>query len=189
MKQEKKDKRAAKRTTDGPAPTPARSGPAVTAAPGGSGKIDWRALLTDWRVALVLVLVLVSAIVIYPHFEDGKIETNLQFGLDLNEGAWLQLDLQSEVVTFQTTEKVEDFVSNLSTALDTDVHWSDRTRLRYVSRSPTRRFERRSRQLAGRSSRSSRASRRRLQRTSSGSSRTRSTASVHGTRRSTPSPA
>ncbi len=121
MKQEKKDKRAAKRTTDGPAPAPARSGPAVTASPGGSGKIDWRALLTDWRVALVLVLVLVSAIVIYPHFEDGKLETNLQFGLDLNEGAWLQLDLQSEVVTFQTTEKVEDFVSNLSTALDTDV--------------------------------------------------------------------
>ena len=121
MKQEKKDKRAAKRTTDGPAPAPARSGPAVTASPGGSGKIDWRALLTDWRVALVLVLVLVSAIVIYPHFEDGKLETNLQFGLDLNEGAWLQLDLQSEVVTFQTTEKVEDFVSNISTALDTDV--------------------------------------------------------------------
>ena len=69
----------------------------------------------------MLLLVFVSVIAIYPHFENGKIETNLQFGLDLNQGAWIQLDLQSEVVTFQTTEKVDDFVSNLSTALDTDV--------------------------------------------------------------------
>lgn len=121
MKQSKKEKRTAKRTADGPAPAPARAGPAVVAPPGGTGRIDWRGLLTDWRVALVLLLVLVSVIAIYPHFENGKIETNLQFGLDLNEGAWIQLDLQSEVVTFQTTEKVEDFVSNLSAALDTDV--------------------------------------------------------------------
>jgi preprotein translocase subunit SecD len=122
MKKEKKERRAAQRATDAPALAPARSGPAVTAPPqGGSGKIDWRALLTDWRVALVLVLVIASAIAVYPHVENGKIETNLQFGLDLNEGAWLQLDLQAEVVTFQTTENVEDFVNSLSTALDTEV--------------------------------------------------------------------
>ncbi len=121
MKQDKKERRAARRAADGSAPAPARSGPAGTASPGGSGKIDWRALLTDWRVALVLVLVLVSAIAIYPHVENGKLETNLQYGLDLNEGAWLQLDLQAEVVTFQTTGDVDDFVSNLSTALDTEV--------------------------------------------------------------------
>ncbi|HIH03023.1 MAG TPA: preprotein translocase subunit SecD [Methanoregulaceae archaeon] len=120
MKQEKKDKRAAKRTTEGPAP-PGRSGPVVTAPPGGSGKVNWRALLTDWRVALVLVLVVLSVIAIYPHYDNGKIETNIQYGLDLNEGSWIQLDLQAEVVTFQTTEKVAEFVSNLSTNLDTDV--------------------------------------------------------------------
>jgi preprotein translocase subunit SecD len=119
MKKEKKEKRAAKRTPD--TPVSARSGPVVGASPGGSGKINWRALLTDWRVALVLVLVVVSVIAIYPHVENGKIETNIQYGLDLNQGAWIQLDLQSEVVTFQTTEKVTDFVSNLSTSLDTDV--------------------------------------------------------------------
>ena len=119
MKQEKKDRRAAKRTPDGSAP--ARGGPVVTAAPSGSGKINWRALLSDWRVALVLVLVVASVIAIYPHVDNGKIETNLQYGLDLNEGAWIQLDLQSEVVTFQTTQQVTDFVSNLSMQLDTDV--------------------------------------------------------------------
>lgn len=119
MKREKKERRAAQRASDGPAP--ARTGPIVTSSPGGSGKIDWRALLTDWRVALVIVLVLASVIAVYPHFENGKLETNLQFGLDLNEGAWLQLDLQAEVVTFQTTENVEEFVKNLSTALDTEV--------------------------------------------------------------------
>ena len=119
MKREKKERRAAQRATDGPAP--ARSGPAVTTSPGGSGGIDWRALLTDWRVALVIVLVLASVIAIYPHYENGKLETNIQFGLDLNEGAWLQLDLQAEVVGFQTTGSVEEFVKSLSTALDTEV--------------------------------------------------------------------
>ena len=121
MKREKKEKRAAKRMSEGAAPAPARSGPTVTAPPGGSGRIDWRALLTDWRVALVILLVIASTIAIGPHFEDGQFTTNLQFGLDLNEGAWLQLELQSEVVTFETTERVDDFVKNLSTALDTDV--------------------------------------------------------------------
>ena len=120
MKKEKKEKRAAKRMSEGAAQAPARSGPTVTTPPGGSGRIDWRALLTDWRVALVILLVIASTIAIGPHFEDGQFTTNLQFGLDLNEGAWLQLELQSEVVTFETTERVAEFVRSLSTTLDTD---------------------------------------------------------------------
>lgn len=121
MKKEKKEKRAAKRSSEGTAPSTSRGVPAVAPPPRGSGSIDWKALLTDWRVALMIVLVAASVIAIWPHVENGEVETNLQFGLDLNEGAWLQLDLQSEVVTFQTNERVEDFVSNLSAALDTDV--------------------------------------------------------------------
>lgn len=118
MKREKKEKRVARREAEGDTSTSTRSAPTYT---GGSRGIDWKALLTDWRVALVIVLVLFSTIAIYPHFEDGKLETNLQFGLDLNEGAWLQLELQAEVVTFETTAKVSDFIEALSKDLDTDV--------------------------------------------------------------------
>jgi preprotein translocase subunit SecD len=123
MKKEKKEKRAAKRTVDSgaPAPSPVRAGSADASSSGGRRAIDWKALLTDWRVALVLVLVAASAIAIYPHPENGKIETNLQFGLDLNEGSWLQLELKSEVVTVETPRGINEFAENLSTALDTDV--------------------------------------------------------------------
>lgn len=118
MKKEKKEQRIARRESE--TDYSSNRGPAVTTA-GGSRGIDWRSLLKDWRVALVLVLVLVSVVAIFPHFENGKVETNLQYGLDLNEGAWIQLELQSEVVTFETTAKVSDFVDALSKDLDTDV--------------------------------------------------------------------
>jgi len=118
MKKEKKEKRIARRESEADSSPGTRSAATYT---GGSRGIDWKALLTDWRVALVIVLVLASVIAIYPHPENGKIETNLQYGLDLNEGAWLQLELQAEVVTFETTAKVSDFVQALSKDLDTDV--------------------------------------------------------------------
>ncbi|ACL16371.1 preprotein translocase subunit SecD [Methanosphaerula palustris] len=84
--------------------------------------IDWKALLTDWRVALVLILVVLSVIAIYPHFDsDGKLTTDIQYGLDLQEGAWIQLELKSEVVTFETTNKTADFIAALDKQLDTQV--------------------------------------------------------------------
>jgi preprotein translocase subunit SecD len=120
MKKDKKERRAARREADADrAPTTGTAPKAVART--GSGGIDWKALLTDWRVALVIVLCIASVIAIFPHVEDGKIKTNIQYGLEMNEGAWLQLELQAEVVTFETTGKVSDFVEALSTALDTDV--------------------------------------------------------------------
>ena len=102
---------------------------AVPVARTGKG-IDWKALLTDWHVALVLVLVVLSVIAIFPHIDsDGKFATNLQYGLDLQEGAWIQLELKSEVVTFETTNKTADFIAALDKQLDTEVVSTEQNQL------------------------------------------------------------
>jgi len=66
-----------------------------------------RKLFGDWRVLLLVVLVVGSIIAIGPHFEDGKFTTNLQYGLDLQEGSWLQMEFQAEVLTVQTDVPID----------------------------------------------------------------------------------
>jgi preprotein translocase subunit SecD len=79
-------------------------------------------LFSDWRVLVLIVLLVLSVIAIYPHFDsNGNLTTNLQYGLDLQQGAWLQLEFKAEVVGFTTTEPSDTFVANLSKDLDTDV--------------------------------------------------------------------
>ena len=86
--------------------------------------------LKDWRVLILIALLIVSVVAIYPHFdENGKFTTNLQYGLDLQQGAWLQLEFKSEVVGFTTTEPVDVFIANLSKSLDTEVLLVDENHL------------------------------------------------------------
>jgi preprotein translocase subunit SecD len=81
-----------------------------------------KAIIKDWRVATLLILVILSVIAIYPHFDDqGHLATNLQYGLDLQQGAWLQMEFKAEVVSFTTTQPLNDFVTNLSKSLNTEV--------------------------------------------------------------------
>ena len=70
-------------------------------------------LLKDWRVALLIILVVGSLIAIGPHYQNGELTTNLQYGLDLQKGAWLQLEFKSEVVGFQTDKPVNEFIDAL----------------------------------------------------------------------------
>ena len=79
------------------------------------------ALIKDWRVALLIILVAASLIAIYPHFENGHFTTNLQYGLDLQQGAWIQLEMKGEVVGYTTTQPVDIFVANLTKQLGTEV--------------------------------------------------------------------
>jgi preprotein translocase subunit SecD len=89
-----------------------------------------RAAFKDWRVVILLVLVVLSVVAIYPHFDsNGKLTTNLQYGLDLQQGAWLQLEFKAEVVGYTTTQPVDTFVANLSKSLDADVEQVDATHL------------------------------------------------------------
>jgi preprotein translocase subunit SecD len=85
-------------------------------------KKELMALLTDWRVATLIILVVLSVIAIYPHFDDeGNFTTNLQYGLDLQQGAWIQLEFQAEVVGFTTDRPLEEFITDLSKNLSAEV--------------------------------------------------------------------
>ena len=85
-------------------------------------KKDAIALLTDWRVATLIILVVLSIIAIYPHIDDqGHLTTNLQYGLDLQQGAWLQLEFQAEVVGFTNDVPLDEFITKLTQELDAEV--------------------------------------------------------------------
>lgn len=78
-------------------------------------------LARDWRVLLLIALIILSLGAIYPHFENGKFTTALQFGLDLQGGSWLQMSFGSEVVGFTSRQPEADLASSLSTLLDAEV--------------------------------------------------------------------
>jgi len=89
-----------------------------------------KGILSDWRVAILIILIILSLVAIYPHFdENGDLATNLQYGLDLQQGAWIQLEMRAEVVGFTTDQVTSDFVSNLSKNLDTEVEVVDASHL------------------------------------------------------------
>ena len=91
---------------------------------------DLKAFLMDWRIATLASLIVLSVIAIYPHFDDqGHLASNLQYGLDLQQGSWIQLELKSEVVGYTTDRPLSDFLTNLSESLDTEVEQVDATHL------------------------------------------------------------
>jgi len=91
---------------------------------------ELKALVTDWRVATLIILLLLSIVAIYPHFDqNGNMATNLQYGLDLQQGSWLQLEFRAEVVGFTTDRSLDEFIPELSEKLDTEVLLVDPTHL------------------------------------------------------------
>jgi preprotein translocase subunit SecD len=91
---------------------------------------ELKTLISDWRVATLIILLLISVVAIYPHFDDkGNIATNLQYGLDLQHGAWIQLEMKGEVVGFTTDQPMDDFITNLSKAADAEIILIDESHL------------------------------------------------------------
>lgn len=87
--------------------------------------------LKDWRVALMLFLVvfsIVSIFVIPPGIANGA-TGNLQLGLDLEGGSWTQLSFRSEVVRFSTTEDPDIFARRIGEALDAEVFLFEKDRM------------------------------------------------------------
>ena len=87
--------------------------------------------LKDWRVALMLFLVVFSIVSIYvipPGIANGP-TGNLQLGLDLEGGSWIQLSFRSEVVRFDTTEDPDVFANRIGKALDTEVFQFEKDRM------------------------------------------------------------
>ncbi|WOF16063.1 preprotein translocase subunit SecD [Methanoplanus sp. FWC-SCC4] len=80
-------------------------------------------ILTDWRVIIMLFLVIFSIASIYlipPNFDKG-LEGNLQLGLDLEGGSWIQLSFQSEIVRYSSDMPQAQFVDQLSKKIDAEV--------------------------------------------------------------------
>ncbi|HZD42951.1 MAG TPA: preprotein translocase subunit SecD, partial [Methanomicrobiales archaeon] len=90
---------------------------------------DVKKILRDWRVMVIIVLCIGSIIVIAPHIQDGKLATDLQWGLDLQGGAWLQLEFNSVIAGFDTDRPVQDFISDLQKKLDAEVTLVDNNKV------------------------------------------------------------
>ncbi|TRZ92601.1 MAG: preprotein translocase subunit SecD [Methanosarcinales archaeon] len=56
------------------------------------------------RVILLIAVVLGSLVVIMPSYSNGEFHTNLKYGLDLEGGSWLQLQLQGVVAQVDADE-------------------------------------------------------------------------------------
>jgi len=78
-------------------------------------------IVRDWRVLILIGLLVFSVAAIYPHFENGKFTTALQFGLDLQGGSWLQMSFASEVVGFTSQRTAEDLAGALNKRLGAEV--------------------------------------------------------------------
>lgn len=82
----------------------------------------WLATAKDLRVLLVIVLVIIALAAIFvPMGDRGDAMTNLQFGLDLDGGSWIQLEFQAEVVPIGTGADVNDVAAKIGEALDCTV--------------------------------------------------------------------
>ena len=91
---------------------------------------ELKALVSDWRVATLIILILLSVVAIYPHFDQqGHMVSNVQYGLDLQQGSWLQLEFRAEVVGFTSDRPIDEFITELSKKLDTEVLLVDPTHL------------------------------------------------------------
>jgi preprotein translocase subunit SecD len=81
-----------------------------------------RELLRDWRIVVLIVLLVLSLIAIYPHYDEkGQFTTALQFGLDLQGGSWLQMSFDSEVVGFTSQQSADALATSLASILDAEV--------------------------------------------------------------------
>ncbi|HJJ36742.1 MAG TPA: preprotein translocase subunit SecD, partial [Methanocorpusculum sp.] len=80
------------------------------------------AIIRDWRVIVALVLVVASLCAIFIPFTSNYNGTNLQFGLDLEGGSWIQLEFQADVVTIDDTDNIYTIADTLSKNLDCTVN-------------------------------------------------------------------
>jgi len=78
-------------------------------------------MVKDYRIAIYLILTIASVIIIFPHPTPTGIETNLQFGLDLDGGSWLQLEYQAIVVKFKSEMTIDKFIPALKEKIEGEV--------------------------------------------------------------------
>ncbi|MBP2132802.1 preprotein translocase subunit SecD [Methanomicrobium sp. W14] len=84
----------------------------------------FKKIFKDWRVMVMMALIIFSLLSIYvipPAFDKG-IEGNLQLGLDLQGGSWIQISFQSEVARFSSDNmSASEVAEALSNEIGADV--------------------------------------------------------------------
>ena len=98
--------------------------------------MDWEEYakpIKYYCVCTLIILLILSLIAIGPHFEDGNLTTNLKYGMDLDGGSWIQLELQGEIVTFEMDlmdmRRADEFKTALSERIEGDVEFIDQNTL------------------------------------------------------------
>lgn len=101
--------------------------------------------LRDMRVLLLIAALLISLFAIYPHVgDDGKLTTNLKYGLDLAGGSTLQLQVEGVVVGIEASrdQMVSYIVSDITSSEPTLMNSADTTVvLRAISSLPPSQIE------------------------------------------------
>ncbi|HIH70166.1 preprotein translocase subunit SecD [Methermicoccus shengliensis] len=101
--------------------------------------------LRDMRVLLLIAALLISLFAIHPHVgDDGRLATNLKYGLDLAGGSTLQLQVEGVVVGIDASrdQMVSYIVSNITSSEPTIVNSADATVvLRAISSLPPSQIE------------------------------------------------
>ncbi len=90
----------------------------------------WTRLLTDWRVILLVVCLLLAIVLIGPSYSNGQFNTNLKFGLDFEGGSTLKLQLINQSnpnetisdATLEQTKSIMEFKINQYGLKNTAIH-------------------------------------------------------------------
>ena len=89
----------------------------------------FQAVIRDPRVIIAAVLVILALGAIFIPFGDRDGLTNLQFGLDLEGGSWIQLEFQAEVVTVDNFNNIYTVEEAVEKALGCKVEVVDRKKI------------------------------------------------------------
>src|SRR5512146_1244264 len=68
----------------------------------------WTKLLTDYRVILLVIALLLSIIFLGPSYSNGQLTTNLKFGLDFEGGSFVKLKLVNNTTPTISDKTLED---------------------------------------------------------------------------------
>ena len=90
----------------------------------------WTRLLTDWRVILLVVCLLLAIVLLGPSYSNGQFNTNLKFGLDFEGGSTLKLQLINQSnpnetisdATLEQTKSIMEFKINQYGLKNTAIH-------------------------------------------------------------------
>jgi preprotein translocase subunit SecD len=78
----------------------------------------WMKLITDYRVIILVIALLLSIIFLGPSYSNGQLNTNLKFGLDFEGGSFVKLKLVNNTTPTISDKTLEDTKAILETKIN-----------------------------------------------------------------------